>query len=249
MGRRPARRSWRRGSWTAARACRAGPSARNREPYRQLPPPCLLLSLEQGSAHYHPVCHLIADGEPRSVRHIYKANGRSDAHLPPCLRRDQARARPVAGRAHARSLGQPGRRRGLADVARLDVTLPARLRREQPDVPPVGQRREGVDQRVDEVAVAVSPPEQDHVDHVVVVLVDQLYAVYLGDRAAQLLVAIIVVADLLHHLARLDTEPLGLAAFILGLARGRAHCVLLESLPASAHALRCLAQGQPPRRR
>jgi hypothetical protein len=54
-------------------------------------------------------------------------------------------------------------------------------------------------------------------------LVNQLHAVYLGDRAAQLLVAIIVVTDLLHHLARLDTEPLGLAAFILSLARGRAH--------------------------
>jgi len=122
-----------------------------------------------------------------------------------------------------RGLGQPGRRRGLADVARLDVSIPACLRREQPDVPPIGQRREGVDQRVDEVAVPVAPPQQDHVDHVVIVLVDQFHAVYLCDRAAQLLVAIIVIADLLHHLARLDTEPLGLAALILSLARGRAH--------------------------
>jgi hypothetical protein len=40
---------------------------------------------------------------------------------------------------------------------------------------------------------------------------------------SQLLVAIVVVADLLHHLARFDTEPLGLAAFVLRLARGRAH--------------------------
>ncbi len=74
-----------------------------------------------------------------------------------------------------------------------------------------------------EVPVPVSPPQQDHVNHVVVILVDKLYAVYPGDRAAQLLVAIIVVADLLHHLARFDTEPLGLAAFVLRLARGRAH--------------------------
>ena len=58
---------------------------------------------------------------------------------------------------------------------------------------------------------------------VVVVFVDQLHVVDLGDRFAQLLVAIIVVADFLHHLARLDAEPLSLAAFILGLARGRAH--------------------------
>src|SRR5271166_2937318 len=120
-------------------------------------------------------------------------NGRSGACLPARLRRDETSARPVAGRAHAGGLGQPGGRRGLADVTRLDVAISARLGREQPDVSPVGQRREGV-------------------DHVVVVLVDQLYAVYLGDRAAQLLVAIIVVAYLLHHLARLDTEPLGLPA-------------------------------------
>ena len=74
-----------------------------------------------------------------------------------------------------------------------------------------------------EVSVLIPPPQQDHIDHVVIVLVNQLHAVYITDGVAQILVAIVVIADLLHHLARLDTEPFGLPALILGLARGRAH--------------------------
>jgi hypothetical protein len=103
------------------------------------------------------------------------------------------------------------------------VPVPARLRRQQPDVPPVGERRQRVDQGVHEVSVLVPPPQQDHVNHVFVFLADQLHAVHVADRIAQILVAIVVIANFLHHLARLDTEPFGLAALILGLARGRAH--------------------------
>ena len=103
------------------------------------------------------------------------------------------------------------------------MARPARLGRQQPDVPPVGQRGQRVDQGVDEISVLVPPPQQDDVDHVVIVLADKLHAVHIADRVAQILVAIVVIADLLHHLARLDAEPFGLAALILGLARGRAH--------------------------
>ncbi len=99
------------------------------------------------------------------------------------------------------------------------MARPARLGRQQPDVPPIGQRRQRVDERIDEVPVLVPPPQQDDVNHVVIVLADKLHAVHIADRVAQILVAIVVVADLLHHLARLDAEPLGLAALILGLAR------------------------------
>src|SRR5579875_1389760 len=80
-----------------------------------------------------------------------------------------------------------------------------------------------IDQRDYEVSFTVPPPHQDHVDDVVVILIDELDAIDARDRAAQLLVAIRVIAEFLHHLTRLDAEPLGLAAFILRLARGRAH--------------------------
>jgi hypothetical protein len=103
------------------------------------------------------------------------------------------------------------------------MARPARLRRQQPDISPVGKRRDCVDQSVHEVSVLVPPPEQDDVHHVVVVLADQFHAVHVADRVAQILVAIVVIANFLHHLARLDAEPFGLAALILGLARGRAH--------------------------
>ena len=98
----------------------------------------------------------------------------------------------------------------------------ARLRREQPDVTAVRQRGQRVDQCIHQVAVAIPPPEQDHVDDVVVVLIHELDAVHPGDRVAQLLVTVVVVAEFLHHVARFDAEPLVQAARILRLARGRA---------------------------
>jgi len=103
------------------------------------------------------------------------------------------------------------------------VAWPACLRRQQPDVPPVSQWRQSVNEGVHEIAVFVPPPQQDDIDHILVILVDELNAVYPGNRLAKLLIAVVVIADLLHHLARLNAEPLGLATFILCLARGRAH--------------------------
>ena len=47
------------------------------------------------------------------------------------LRRDQPRGRPVAPGADRRGLGEPRGRRGLADLAGLNVPVPARLGREQ----------------------------------------------------------------------------------------------------------------------
>ena len=57
----------------------------------------------------------------------------------------------------------------------------------------------------------------------VLVLIDKLDALDCRDRLTQLLIAIGVIAEFLHYLARFNAEPLGLAAFILRLARGRAH--------------------------
>ena len=103
------------------------------------------------------------------------------------------------------------------------MAVSARFGREKPDVTPIGQRGQGVDQRVNEVSGHPPPPHKDHVNDVLVVLVDQLDAFNSRDRLAQLLIGIGVVAEFLHYLARFNAEPLGLAAFILRLARGRAH--------------------------
>src|SRR6185312_3499631 len=137
--------------------------------------------------------------------------------------RDQAGAEPVPARAHAGGLGEPGAGRRLADLAGLHIVRPPGLGSEQPDVAAVSERRERVRQGVEKVPVPVPPPQKDHVDHVVIVLVDKLGVLLAGDGFAQLLIAVVVVADLLHHLTRLDAKSLGQALLILRLARGRAH--------------------------
>jgi len=103
------------------------------------------------------------------------------------------------------------------------MALSAGLWGEKPDISTIGQRGQGVDQRVNEVTVFLPPPHQDYIDDILIVLVDKLNAVDRRDRLAQLLIAIRVIAEFLHYLARFNAEPLGLAAFILRLARGRAH--------------------------
>src|SRR5690606_818799 len=153
------------------------------------------------------------------------------------LGHDQPRSRPLLGRADAAGLREPGRLRGLADVARLHVALAARLGRQQPDVAAAGQRDHRVRQALEEVAVIFAPPQQHDVDHVVVVLVDELVPRDGLDRFPELLVDVVVVADLLHHLARFDAEPFGQAALRLRLTRGRAH----ESPPMVVKSARCRA--------
>jgi hypothetical protein len=103
------------------------------------------------------------------------------------------------------------------------VPFPARLGREQQDIAAVRERGERVYQGVDEISIAVTPPQQYAVHYVVVVLVDEFGAFQGHDRVAERLVAVIVVPDLLHHVAGLDAEPLGQVTLVLRLARGRAH--------------------------
>ena len=98
----------------------------------------------------------------------------------------------------------------------------AGLRRQQPDDAAVAERDQRVDQGVDEVAVVVAPPQQDHVDDVVVVLVDQRGAGQGGDRGPEGVVAVVVVPELLHDLAGRQPEPAG-QAIPFRVARGRAH--------------------------
>ena len=68
--------------------------------------------------------------------------------------------------------------------------------------PPEVERGQRVDERVDQVTVVLAPPQQDRVDDLVVVLVDELAAGERRDRGAQLVVAVLVVAELLDDLTR-----------------------------------------------
>ena len=86
------------------------------------------------------------------------------------------------------------------------MSTAAGLGRQQPDDTVVRQRGQGVDESVDEIAVAFAPPHHHGVDDVVVVLVDEVRARSLGHDAAQLLVAVVVVPDLLDDRTGGDTQ-------------------------------------------
>ena len=131
---------------------------------------------------------------------------------------------PVGRGRDARGRLQPGRRapprrcrtarRGRADRPSGSA---ARSRRRPPSEP------ERVDERVDQVAVAVAPPQQDRVHDVVVVLVDEGAARRLLDRDPQVVVAVLVPPELLDDLALLERQPGGQLSVLLRGVRGRAH--------------------------
>src|SRR5580704_12860017 len=139
------------------------------------------------------------------------------------LRCDQAAGRPVAPGADGRGLRQSGGRSRFTYLTGLDVTVTTRFGGKQHDVAAVSQRGERIYQGVDEVTIAVPPPQQDAVHDVVVVLVDEFSALQCRDRIAQRLVAVVVVSNLLHHVAWLNAKPLSQVTLVLRLARGRAH--------------------------
>src|SRR5262249_51970990 len=158
---------------------------------------------------------------------------RRTARSAPGAGREQAGAEPVPPGGQARRLRQPRGRRRLPDLARLDVVVPARLGGQGPDIPPVGERRQRVRPGVGEVTVSVAPPRQDRVDPAVAGLADKSPVLLRGDGLPQRLITVVCVADLLHHLTRLDAKSLGQARLILCLARGRAHYPLLKTFPAA----------------
>ena len=118
---------------------------------------------------------------------------------------------------------RPGRRRGLADLARLDVAVAAGLRGQQPHHAVVGEGAQGIGEQFEQVTVAVAVPEQHRVDHLVGVLVDQLADAF-GQGVTEVFVDVVVVAHLHDHHVRLEAEPVRQAAYAVGLTSGRAHC-------------------------
>src|SRR5262249_53276897 len=152
-------------------------------------------------------------------------------------------AEPVPASGQARRLRQPRGRRRLPDLARLDVVVPARLGGQEPDISAVCEWCQRVRQRVEEITVSVAPPEQDRVDHVLVVLADKFHVLALDDGPPQCLITVLCVADLLPHLTRLDAKSLGQVRLVLSLARGRAHYPLLKHFPTAPKS----RAGRPPR--
>jgi hypothetical protein len=131
--------------------------------------------------------------------------------------------RPVARRTTSRrGLRQPGDRGRLGDVGRLDVAVAAALGGQQPDVAVVGERADRVDKHVDEVAVALSVPEQHDVDHLVGVLVDQFFTGVRGDVVAQAFVHVVVVAGFHDDHPGLEAQTLRGSRLTAGRG-GRAH--------------------------
>ncbi len=70
----------------------------------------------------------------------------------------------------------------------------------------LGERGDGVHQRVDEIAVAVAPPQQHHVNHFVGVFVEQVTAALVLDIESNVVVAVLVPAQFLHNLIFLDAQ-------------------------------------------
>lgn len=118
--------------------------------------------------------------------------------LPLGARSHQSSALPLRAGADRAGLLQPRGGGGIGDVLGVDVARTARLRRHQPDHAVVGQQADRVDESVDEVTVVLAPPHHDDVDHVVVVLVDQLALDHLLDAGPQVEVGVVVEAPLLH---------------------------------------------------
>ena len=91
------------------------------------------------------------------------------------------------------------------------MAVAAWLRGHEPHDTVIGKRTDGIHKRINQVAVVVAPPQEHDVHHVVVVVVDEFDSISLRQRRAQLLVAILVDADLPDNAVRVDAEDTHLA--------------------------------------
>ena len=119
---------------------------------------------------------------------------------------DEARSLPVATGTHRGRLLQASGRCSVGDVFCFDMTVATWLRREQPHHTVVSEGADGVDERVDEVAVFVSPPQEHDIDDVVVVVIHHLDALSGQEAVAQPAIGVIVDADLPDHVSGLNPE-------------------------------------------
>ena len=111
-------------------------------------------------------------------------------------RGDQSSALPVATGTHRGCLLQARGRRGVGDVLGFDMTVASRFGREEPHDAMIGQRPDRIHERIDEIAVVLAPPDEDHVHDIVVVLIDEFDALGRHKCLAQLSVGVAVSPDL-----------------------------------------------------
>ena len=102
---------------------------------------------------------------------------------------------------------RPGDRGRLGDVGGVDRVGAADLRGQQPDRAAADQVGQRVDEAVDEVAVLVAPPQHDRVDDVAVVAVDHVGVDGVLDGDPEVVVGVVVPAELLDHHAGLEAQP------------------------------------------
>lgn len=77
---------------------------------------------------------------------------------------------------------------------------------EQPHDAVIGKWADGVDKGIYQVAVVIAPPQEHYIDHIVVVVIDDLDTLGRSESLAQLAVGVVIGADLPHHGAGRDPQ-------------------------------------------
>jgi hypothetical protein len=62
----------------------------------------------------------------------------------------------------------------------------------------VGERTDGIDKSIDEVAIVITPPQQHSVDNVIEILLDQITTDHFLDALAKQVIDIVVVSKFLN---------------------------------------------------
>jgi len=88
----------------------------------------------------------------------------------------------------------------------------ASLRCQDPDDPVFCQRGNSIHQPIHQIAVTVAPPQQHDVDNLVGILVKEFAAAGLLDVDPQVIVRVLIPAQLLDDLILVDAQPLREAA-------------------------------------
>lgn len=121
-----------------------------------------------------------------------------------CRRSPRKNSRSAAADALGR--GQPGRDRGIRDVARLHEAVTPGLWCEDDDRAAFFDEPDGIHHRVGKVTVLVTEPQHHSIGYIVVVIVHKVAADDFLNGIAEVPVYIVVEADLLNHLPALEPQ-------------------------------------------
>jgi hypothetical protein len=96
--------------------------------------------------------------------------------------------------------------RGILDVRRRHIAVPAGLGSQDPDNAALGESGQRIDQRVNKVSVTCPPPKYGGIDHLVVVLVEKLRAREIFDIVSQVEVDVVVITEFLNQVPVFETQ-------------------------------------------